>query len=431
MLKKKAIAIVLPFTLLLSGCLDNQTDDKKSTVKVLYYNSESFFNKYGNVFQAKNPNISIEVVSLDPYFKAGLSEEKFLEVLETEKPDVFYGFNLQEYAGNGKLLNLDTYIKNSKIVKPEKMNSNILNYIRNKGGGQLYALSPTFQSKATFYNKTLFDKFGIEYPKEQMTWEELFTLASRFPTSQGDDKISGYYHNAQGPYGVVSEFAETEKLGYVNSERNKVVLNTDRWKKVFNTVIDGYRKGYIRINDGGEAQGGDPFLNNAFNQGRSAMMVEYIHELRYLPKVDFEWGITTEPVSSSSPNESATVQPNELFGINADSKNIDSSWKLIEYINSEEFAEQNKKSGQDGSLSTYLGDMNLNGVNLEPFYKLGPQDEYSPPIPVRFFFKFNEMIDNSMDNVIKNKQSLDEILLDLEKKGQLELDLARNEAPAK
>ena len=46
-----------------------------------------------------------------------------------------------------------------------------------------------FYSQAIFYNKDMFNKYGIPLPEDRMSWEKkLFELAQRFPTDGAKDK---------------------------------------------------------------------------------------------------------------------------------------------------------------------------------------------------------------------------------------------------
>ena len=44
-----------------------------------------------------------------------------------------------------------------------------------------------------FYNKTLFDAAGVDYPTNDMTWEEYAALAKEM-TGKGNCKYGCHYH---------------------------------------------------------------------------------------------------------------------------------------------------------------------------------------------------------------------------------------------
>ena len=60
-------------------------------------------------------------------------------------------------------------------------------------GDQLYGLPFRNDYYVLYYNKTLFDKAGVEYPKHDMTWDEYRELAKKMTSGEGNDKIYGGY----------------------------------------------------------------------------------------------------------------------------------------------------------------------------------------------------------------------------------------------
>lgn len=51
-------------------------------------------------------------------------------------------------------------------------------------------------TEAVFYNKDLFDKFGIDYPTDNMTWDEMYELSKNMTRSDGDIQYYGYLYMA-------------------------------------------------------------------------------------------------------------------------------------------------------------------------------------------------------------------------------------------
>ena len=81
----------------------------------------------------------------------------------------------------------DTMTEDEKFNK-ETLIPGLLDYMKEMGGGKLYGLSPSFYSQVIFYNKDMFNKYGIPLPEDRMSWEKVFELAQRFPTDGAKDK---------------------------------------------------------------------------------------------------------------------------------------------------------------------------------------------------------------------------------------------------
>ncbi|SCW37500.1 hypothetical protein SAMN04487970_1004201 [Paenibacillus tianmuensis] len=62
--------------------------------------------------------------------------------------------------------------------------------------------------------------------------------------------------------------------------------------------------------------------------------------------------------------------------------------------------------------------------NIEAFYKLSPQDAYTPAVLYEFSTEFYEQVQQSMTGVIEGKLELDHALVELNKIGQFKLDQA-------
>jgi multiple sugar transport system substrate-binding protein len=67
----------------------------------------------------------------------------------------------------------------------------------------------------TFYNKEIFDKFGVAYPKDKMTWEQMTDLAKKVTREDGGTQYHGLLP------GTVNTFGMGMALPYVDAKTNK------------------------------------------------------------------------------------------------------------------------------------------------------------------------------------------------------------------
>jgi len=407
----RKVVVFLFITMLLSGCAA-QSKKEKVTLKVLYDSSDEFMNKYGLVYLASNVNIDFEVIPLESYLKDGLTEEQYLKIVEAEKPDILYGFNYNEaFIDTGKLLNLDTYIEKSKDFQVDQINSNVLDYLRQVGNGSIYALSPTFTGKATFYNKTLLDELGVEYPTDGMNWGEILVLSSRISQARDivDKEMSSFYYNGD-LFGLVMNIADTMKVQYAN-ESGEVTFNTESWEYIVNLVMESARVGGVSTNDY-DSQSNSSALSE-FSQGKVAITVEYSYLLDRLHDVDFEWGVVTVPTETSSESFDA-MQPDVLFGVSRDSNHIEESVNFIKYINGEKFAKLNHKSSVLSVLPAREEfSKGIVDVDLHAFYSIAPLN-FTRIDPIssmeqstRLYVEANEILKNAVANETSTTDVLD------------------------
>jgi ABC-type glycerol-3-phosphate transport system substrate-binding protein len=101
-----------------------------------------------------------------------------------EMPDVFWMHinEAQKYMRADKLLNLNDYIAADDAIDLNNYYEGIVN-IYNLDGNQ-YAVPKDHDTIALLYNKTIFDKYGVEYPNDTWTWDDYAAAAARITASR-------------------------------------------------------------------------------------------------------------------------------------------------------------------------------------------------------------------------------------------------------
>ncbi|CAG7645295.1 ABC transporter substrate-binding protein [Paenibacillus allorhizosphaerae] len=100
--------------------------------------------------------------------------------------------------------------------------------------GELYGVPFSQNVAALIYNKDLFDKFAVPYPKENMTWDDVYELAKKLTTSQDKNAYIGI--DPAGPWFVGSGLS----LNYADAKTNKSVIDSEQWKMVFSMLKQFY-----------------------------------------------------------------------------------------------------------------------------------------------------------------------------------------------
>jgi multiple sugar transport system permease protein len=123
-------------------------------------------------------------------------EEKILTGLAAnEPPDVFLLDSklVPTFTNKKILLDLTPFIRKFTI-DTTKWFSNVLDIAR-RGTG-LFAFPKGFTPLMIYYNKTLFDKAGISYPKNGWTWTDYLTIAKRLTLDLNGDGEPDQYGTA-------------------------------------------------------------------------------------------------------------------------------------------------------------------------------------------------------------------------------------------
>lgn len=391
----------------------------QATITVMYSGGLNFFNKdYGDLFRAKYPNIEVKVIG------AWRDVEK---VREEQKPDVLL-LSYEDYVkltGEGKLYDLNNMITEDAF-NLEGVNQDIIDFLRQSGGGKLYGLPPHFDNQALFYNKDLFDKYSIPYPQDGMTWNEVFQLAKRFPIEDG---VSGFTTDHLSSLRYKME--TSQGLRSVNRKEMRVTVNTESYKKLFETLVDAHRSSTLEIKDYGEE------VYDSFITGKSAMTVDYYYYLNnniYWAKTErgddfhLNWDVATAPVGESNSEATPYFIFGNIYAVNADTLEAQAAWELVKFINSEEVARMKSRTTTNSipTRTDYI--YNPEGKRMEIFYKNLNMDwalrENNPKtnIPDNYYVILGAIMDSEFMAASRGDKSIDEALQSIQERGQEELD---------
>ncbi|MDF2722541.1 MAG: extracellular solute-binding protein family 1 [Paenibacillus sp.] len=217
-------------------------------------------------------------------------------------------------------------------LEPTAMDS-----MRQMGGGKLYGLPVRMNSLLLFYNKALFDKFGVPYPKDGMTWNETFDLAKRMTRTDGQ-KYYGLGSSSTAAYLGWNPLS----LPLVNTSTKKPTINTDeRWKTLIQTVFLN-----STITDSYKDAGKIPDWA-AFSKTQNVAMILYTAAVPLALTKDLEpldWDMVSLPVFADAPKLGSQTSPN-YFGVTSLSTNPDAAIEAIKYWTSLEYLVEGSKGG--------------------------------------------------------------------------------------
>ena len=125
--------------------------------------------------------VNIEVIDWDNYWtllEAGASGG--------EMPDVFWMHSntSQLYMENDLLLQLNDYIEADDTTDLSNYYEGVVD-LYTRSDGNVYALPKDHDTIALLYNKAIFDEYGIEYPDDDWTWEDMYEAAAAITEASG------------------------------------------------------------------------------------------------------------------------------------------------------------------------------------------------------------------------------------------------------
>ena len=176
--------------------------------------------------------VTINVVDWDNYWtllEAGASGGQM--------PDVFWMHSntAQMYMENDLLLKLDDFIAEDDAIDLASYYEGVLN-LYNSNGVQ-YALPKDHDTIALLYNKAIFDKYGVDYPTDDWTWDDLQAAAATITEAGADEGVYGYAintsNNQDGWYNIVYDYGaqiitDDHKGTTIGSEEGKAAMEKMR-----------------------------------------------------------------------------------------------------------------------------------------------------------------------------------------------------------
>jgi multiple sugar transport system substrate-binding protein len=277
-------------------------------------------------FEAANPNIKVDVQVSD--WDSYWTKLKTLLAANTP-PDVFAmdAPLFMDYQSRGVLLNLQPYIdKNPGML--DGLYPNTLTAYQSPDG--YFGLPRDFQTIVVFYNKDMFDKAGVAYPKPGWTYDDLrATAKSLTKDTNGDGKIDqfGYVIDPWDFEPGMSEVIWAYGGDLLNAEHTKTLLGEPKARQAFQFLHDMmFIDKSIPDPNTTSQYGGDLFLS-----GNAAMMAMGHWAVPSYSETTFKWDVAPLP---KGPAGQATSVNSAGFVVGKDSKHPEEAFAFIKFVES-------------------------------------------------------------------------------------------------
>ncbi|MDF2723913.1 MAG: extracellular solute-binding protein family 1 [Paenibacillus sp.] len=271
-------------------------------------------------------------------------------------------------------------------VKTSDIEPTLLASARELSGGKLYALPVVDNTMVMFYNKSIFDKFGVPYLKDGMNWDDIFEVSKKVTRSEGGIQYVGL----GAPYSTFLRL-NPFSVPYVEGEAPTINKN-DKWKPIFDifakqATIPGYRElvsSEKKIPD-----------VNSFVKGYVAMLATLSNQYLTPGISDLNWDTVGMPTFKEAPDTGPQHYPT-LFGVSATSKYKDQAMKVIQYLISEPYQLEVSKSGALPVLNkkevvdaygqdTAYKDKNLKAAFYKKYAPIPPVNAYDATVQTVYF----------------------------------------------
>ncbi|TMV47395.1 extracellular solute-binding protein [Paenibacillus mesophilus] len=296
---------------------------------------EVFNQSYGSFIKKKFPNYTIKFIqatkgsTLQDLIVAGQHVDIIIAGING-MPDPLFGLDMK--------FDMTDLVKKHG-VDLTKFEPTLIDGIKTMGDGKLYFLPVTNLVQVMFYNKGIFDKFGVPYPKDGMTWDEVGELNRKMTRSEGGVSYMGY---SASPAHILNMSQYSMPL--YDPKTKKPVLTDERWRMALETYfLNNATAGY---KEWATAKKKLPYYTEMTSSQELAMMVfnsQFPFDGPQYVK-DINWDLVSLPVLKDKPKLGSQANP-KTFAITKTSKNKDAAMEVIKYMISPEMQMNYSKQG--------------------------------------------------------------------------------------
>ena len=278
-------------------------------------------------FETENPDIDVDL-QLTPWSQYWTKLDAAMG--SNSAADVFWmNTYLPKYAEAGVLEPLDEYIEKDEINMDDYVS--VLKDSYNYKDVQ-YCIPKGMDTVQVFFNKAIFEKYGVEEPQTGWTWEDMTDIAKQLKTKiteAGSDE-----------YPILMELdAQPSFFNFIN-QSGGFVLSEDMKTagfdqkgtvKAFSDIVslmdEGLMPGSEVLSD---TKGTDLFLSQ-----KGAILFMGSWKTSVIDEASFADQIGTIAMPAKEAGNQSVIG-GLGYAINANSENKDASWKLVKYLSGEE-----------------------------------------------------------------------------------------------
>lgn len=277
-------------------------------------------------------------------------------------PDVFWmhANEAMRYMSNDILLDLTDQIAASDKIDTANYPEDLVSIYTYED--KIYAVPKDIDTIALWYNKSLFDEAGVDYPTADWTWEDLIDAATTIHEKTGKYGYANACDDFQAGYGNWIYSYDGSMINYDDMTSGFDKPETIEAMKLLDGLL---QTGAMPSQEVLTENGANVLLENGevamCNQG-SWMLAEFKNNEYTAENCD-----CVELPKSSVTGKRASIYNGLGWAASATTKHPEEAWKLIEHLGSKEA--QTKQADLGVTMSAYLGTSD-NWINGAPDFNL-------------------------------------------------------------
>ncbi|BDG34299.1 MULTISPECIES: ABC transporter substrate-binding protein [Anoxybacillaceae] len=318
-----SICAALILSIALAGCSNSEkaSEGKKGdvTLRILIWNNNPEGTKLENeifrAFEKENPGIKVKTVYA-PYDKFN---DKFLTMSAGgDQPDLVWiqPAAFGQFVAKGLLMDLTDRVE--KEINKDEFLPNVLEL--GQVNGKQYALIRDASAFQMGYNKDLFDKAGVPYPKDDWTWEDFLEAAKKLTKVENGKIVQFGIENF-----YTNELLVENGGGFVSPDGKKVIIDSPESIEAIQFGRDLIHKYHVQPTSA-QSQG----MTNMFLAGKAAMRLLGPWDWADTAKnANFRWDVVPMPAGKAGNVAAASYLP---IGISKGTKHPEEAWKLLKFL---------------------------------------------------------------------------------------------------
>jgi multiple sugar transport system substrate-binding protein len=347
--------------------------------------NEPFENSFGQYIRKKFPNFKITFIQskdgtrLQDLALAGTNVDIVYASLETISSPLI---------STGQQFDMTPLIKEHG-VDVSKFEQTTIDAVKTMSDGGIFYLPVTTMVQVMFYNKGIFDKLAVPYPKDGMTWDDVHELNQKLTRNSGGVNYMGY---SASPNHILR--MNQMSVPFYDQKTKKPILTDDRWKKALETYFTNEATNTYK--DWSTTKKKLPYYTEMTASQELATMVfnsQFPFDGPQYVK-DIDWDLVSLPTLKDKPKLGSQASP-RMFAITKTAKNKGPAMEVIKQLTSVEVQTQISKQGfmtvlnDDGVKKLIGSESQHKGKNWQAVYynqiaPKAPQSIYDGDIMQKF-----------------------------------------------
>ena len=282
-----------------------------------------------DAYEAQNPNVTVEITEIS---SAEYQDVVNIMLSGGDDTDII---TVKDIPGYNAMLSRGQIIPLNDLIAADDIDLSMYSGAAEEltFEGSIYALPFRSDIWIMYYNKDIFDAAGVDYPTNDMTWDEFDTVARELTSGSGADKIYGAHFHV---------WRSAVELATVQDGLNTVISDDYSFMApMYNMVIGMQDDGIIM--DYGELRTGSIHYSGVFENGQVAMLpmgswfIGTMIQAEANGDADFNWGIASYP-HPEGVAAGTTAGTLTSLAINANSQQQEAAWDFVKFYTGPEGA---------------------------------------------------------------------------------------------